>query len=515
VRKRSEFICLLVLGAVIIISVLAIFESEPTVTTGKGSNLKSHFKMVVPKLMNKYKVPGVAVAFIDKGETTRVQSYGWEDIEAKKGVTEDTVFQVASNSKTLTAWGVMKLVEDGKLELDAPVEKYLTRFQLPDSKFDHNQVTIRRILSHTAGLSVRGYPGYHPGDRLPGLEDSLSGKYSELTKVKVVFKPGIKYKYSGGGYTLLQLVIEEVTGKPFSRYMEDEILRPLGMENSSFEWRTDLQVKTAKAYDVLGFPLPNYLFTEKAAAGLYTTAPDFARFVAANLDNPKEDSLRSNLIGKSTLSLMCTPVKKDYGLGYIVKRLPNGRRLIYHGGSNRGWRSQFTLLPELDKGLVILTNSENGYKLHRDLVSLWTKWETGFYPQYHLIDVTLRILIKALALMTILYLIIRVFYVVKKLIKRKLLIGFNKQAFSRKKLMIMVKAFIPLVLSFIWWIVFYTGFLYNGWTFASFMPDGFFGLTLTVFVRSLLMFLNLIFVHDQLCFSHSISVEGVRSSCKK
>lgn len=494
-KKRTKFISILTLGAVII-SVLAIFESKPTATVGKGNDLKNRFKMVVPKLMNKYQVPGVAVAFVDRGETTLVQSYGWEDIEAKKGVTEDTVFQVASNSKTLTAWGVMKLVEDGKLDLDAPVEKYLTRFHLPDSKFDRNQVTIRRILSHTAGLSVRGYPGYHPQDRLPGLEDSLSGKYSELTKVKLIFKPGLKYKYSGGGYTLLQLVIEEVTGKPFSRYMEEEILRPLGMENSSFEWRTDLRKKTAKAYDVLGFPLPNYLFTEKAAAGLYTTAPDFARFVTANLDNPEGDSLRSHLLRKSTLSLMHTPVKKDYGLGYIIKRLPNGGRLIYHGGSNRGWRSQFALLPENGKGLVILTNSDNGYKLYRDLVSLWTKWETGSYPQYHLNDIILRILIKALALMIIIRLILKVYYIVKKLIKRKSLIVFNKQASPRKNPMIMVKAFIPLVLSFIWWVVFYTGFLYNGWTFASFMPDGFFGLTLTVISWSLLEFIHKFFIHE-------------------
>jgi hypothetical protein len=192
---------------------------------------------------------------------------------------------------------------------------------------------------------------------------------------------------------------------------------------------------------------------------------------------------------------MYTPGKKDYGLGYIIKKLPNSGRLIYHGGSNRGWRSQFALLPENGTGLVILANSENGYKLHRDLVSLWTKWETGFYPQYHLIDVTLRVLIKVLALMIILYLIIRVFYVFKKLMERKLLFGFDKQCFSINNLMIVVKAFIPLVLSFLWWIVFYTGFLYNGWTFASFMPDGFFGLTLTVIAWSLFEFINNFFIH--------------------
>jgi len=496
VRKRTKFISILTLGAVII-SVLAFFESKPTVKAGKGSDLKSQFNIIVPKLMSKFKVPGVAIAFIDKGETKWVQSYGWENIEEKKVVTDATVFQVASNSKTLTAWGIMKLVEDGKLDLDTPVEKYLTRFHLPDSKFDRNQVTIRKILSHTAGLSVRAYPGYPPGDRLPSLEDSLSGKFSKNNRVKIVFKPGVKYKYSGGGYTLLQLVIEEVTGKPFSRYMEEEILRPLGMENSSFEWRTDVQEKTAKAYDVLGFPLPNYLFTEKAAAGLYTTAPDFAKFVTANMDIPKGDLVRSNLLQKSTLSLMHTPGKKDYGLGYIIKSLPNGHRLIYHGGSNRGWRSQFALLPEIGKGLVVLTNSENGYKFHRDLVSLWTKFETGYYPYFHLIDVTLRVLIKTLTVIIVFFLVINISLSVKKIMKHKQLITImNKQRSSGNNPMIVVKVIIPLFSSFLWWIAFYTGLLYNGWTFASFMPDGFFRLTLAVFAWSLFEFFKEIFVPE-------------------
>ena len=138
---------------------------------------------------------------------------------AGRPVDGDTVFQAASISKTLTAWGVMRLVEQGALELDAPVGRYLTRWQLPPSPYNHDGVTIRRLLSHTAGLSLHGYPGIAPEQPLPTLEESLSGGHPGAEDVRVVSEPGTTYAYSGGGYTLLQLVVEEVTGeKDFERF---------------------------------------------------------------------------------------------------------------------------------------------------------------------------------------------------------------------------------------------------------------------------------------------------------
>ena len=159
-------------------------------------------------------------------------------------VTPDTVFQVGSISKPVTAWGVMRLVQQGKLDLDAPVDRYLTRWHLPPSPFDADGVTIRRLLSHSAGLNSQDYSPIATRP-LPSLEQSLSGESGGVNArrgsddVRITMAPGQQHSYSNGGYTLLQLAIEEVTGEPFARYMQREVLDPLGMTHSSFTWRAD------------------------------------------------------------------------------------------------------------------------------------------------------------------------------------------------------------------------------------------------------------------------------------
>ena len=150
-------------------------------------------------------------------------------------MSDDTLFQAGSISKSLTAWGILHLVDEGRLLLDDPVGKYLTKWKLSNSEFNNNEVTIRRLLSHTAGLSPhKGYLGVAPGKHLDSIEESLSGKGWLNEPVEVTNKPGSETIYSGGGYTILQLVIEEVTGIPFDRYMEEQIMKPLGMKSSSF-----------------------------------------------------------------------------------------------------------------------------------------------------------------------------------------------------------------------------------------------------------------------------------------
>ena len=272
------------------------------------------------------------------------------------------------------------------------------------SRFNNNNVTLRRILSHTAGLSPSSYAGYPPGQKLPTLEQSLSGEVKGTGGVHLTREPGLKYKYSGGGYALAQLIIEEVTGKSFAEYMEEAVLKPLGMKDSSFELNQRLQVNLSKAYGTLGGNLPNYLFTEQAAAGLYTNVSDFSRFIEDNLAVLNKNSEEKGVLNSESLALMLNPIEEDYGLGYIIKELPDGTRLVYHGGTNRGWRSQFAFLPERGEGLVVLTNSENGENLHRDLVSLWTKWETGYYPDYRTKIILLRVLVRTAALIAFLLL---------------------------------------------------------------------------------------------------------------
>lgn len=469
-------------------AVIAFMERLPSMERGHVMNLKTQLDFIVPKLMEKHAVPGVAVGFVYKGTVAWTQGYGWADWEKRIPVTGGTVFQVASNSKTVAAWGVMKLVEKGLLDLDIPVGTYLTRWHLPKGKGkrDPNEVTIRKILNHTAGLSPGAYPGYPPGKPLPSLEDSLSGKVKGIKELRVIDEPGLKHRYTGGGYTLLQLAIEEVTQKSFARYMEEEVLIPLGMTHSSYEWNPQAEQEMATGYGYLGEPLPGYIYTEQAAAGLYTTAADLSRFVAANMDASNGESAGRNLLSETTLELMHTPGDEDYGLGYFIKKLPNGQRLIYHGGTNRGWRAQFALLPEAGDGLVVLTNSEHGKELHRDLVSLWTWWETGFYADYHRGVLLARIMTKTLAWTLLVLLGIYIWQMVAGIIR-----GETVWALGQKKKLslgkVWIRSLLPLIFTALWIFVFFTGAVYNGWTLASHMPSGFSWITVIIGVWGIIL----------------------------
>ena len=174
----------------------------------------------IPQLLEEFLVPGAAIAIIDDGKIILEKGYGYADIENKVKVDTRTGFNIGSISKTIAAWGVMKLVEEGKLDLDAPAEKYLTRWHLPESGFDSDGVTIRRMLSHTAGLSLHGYPGWWPSDRLSTIEESLDGRNNGPGRVEIIMEPGTQYRYSGGGFTIMQLIVEEVTGEKFEDYMQ-------------------------------------------------------------------------------------------------------------------------------------------------------------------------------------------------------------------------------------------------------------------------------------------------------
>ena len=150
----------------------------------------------IPQLLNDFIVPGTAIAIIENGQIILQKGYGYSNMDKESKVTSTTGFNIGSISKTIAAWGVMKLVQKGKIDLDSPAEKYLTRWHLPNSEFDSDKVTIRRLLSHTAGLSLHGYPGWSPTDDLPTIEESLNGKNNGPGRVEMIMEPGTKWKYS-------------------------------------------------------------------------------------------------------------------------------------------------------------------------------------------------------------------------------------------------------------------------------------------------------------------------------
>ncbi|WP_334162517.1 serine hydrolase domain-containing protein [Phenylobacterium sp.] len=299
----------------------------------------------------------------------------------------DTLFQVASLSKWVTAWGVMRLVEAGKLDLDAPVSTYLTRWSLPASDFDNGKVTVRRLLSHTAGLTDGlGYGGFPPGRPVQTIEQSLTRAADASPGhdgiVRVGAEPGSRFEYSGGGYTLLQLVIEEVSGRPFDAYMKQDVFRPLGMTRSTFDIDTAPPGNVAASYDAHGRPATLYRFTGLAAASLYTSAADMTRFLQAHLPGPNGEPPGWGVLKPETLEAMRRPEARQmgadiWGLGTMLYAPNNaGGFIIGHDGNNEPEINTAARIdPNTGDGIVVL---ETGAPLLATrLGGEWIFWRTG------------------------------------------------------------------------------------------------------------------------------------------
>ena len=298
----------------------------------------------------------------------------------------DTLFQVASLSKWVSAWGVLSLVEQGKLSLDQPVSKYLSRWQLPESQFDNQGVTVRKLLSHTAGLTDGlGYGGFLPGEEPQPLEASLS-KASDASpgkdgRVMVGTEPGSSFAYSGGGYTLLQLLVEEVSGQSFNEYMKQNVFKPLGMDRTSYILDTSSEGNIAILYDEEGQPATHYKFTALAASSLYTSANDMARFIQAHFPAGSMNA-GWNVLTPETLTLMRTPHASElgadiWGLGTILYASNNeGDFIAGHDGSNEpAINTTARYNPATGDGIIIL---ETGNKLlATEVAGEWVYWQTG------------------------------------------------------------------------------------------------------------------------------------------
>ncbi|WP_051822442.1 serine hydrolase domain-containing protein [Desulfonatronum thiodismutans] len=344
------------------------------------------------RLMDKWQVHGTSVALVEDGKVVWEEGYGWADMEAWLPALPDTVFQAASISKAVSAVLVLRLVQDGLLDLDEPVSRYVTRWRLPESEFDLDGVTLRRILSHTAGLSVPGYMGFLPDQPVQALEASLtSASDGGDSGVAVILPPGEQWAYSGGGYTLMELLVEEVTGRPFAQLARDLILNPLGMESSSFGDDPRLHGHKAWSYTADNAAVPERRFTALAAAGLWSTAGDLGRFAAGLTASGPEEGEGGPSLGleRSLLRDMLSPQPgaksglvfsgSRWGLGLGLLELPEGQGLLaFHPGDNLpAWHSLLAFLPghEPDgsqvRGLAVLTNGEHGDELVLDVVCLW------------------------------------------------------------------------------------------------------------------------------------------------
>lgn len=313
--------------------------------------------------MAHYRVPGVSVAVIENFEVAWAKGYGVADAGVGTPVSEDTLFQAASISKPVTAAAAMRLVDRGQLTLSTNANSVLRTWKIPENEFTREQsVTFAHLLSHSAGTTVHGFPGYAAHDPLPSLVQILDGKAPANTAPVVVDKtPGEAFRYSGGGTTIVQQALQDLSGLEFAPFMRDVVLEPAGMARSTFEQPLPVErVPEAAAGHLLsGQPLPGkrHTYPEQAAAGLWTTSGDLARFATSIQHSARDD--RGALLSRASAARMLTQVAAPVGIGFFVDRPKPG--YFGHGGSNEGFTCLLLAHKQDGYGAVVMTNANAEY----------------------------------------------------------------------------------------------------------------------------------------------------------
>lgn len=313
--------------------------------------------------MARLKVPGLSIAVIHDGKIAWARGYGVTRIGGA-AVTPATLFQAASLSKPVTAVAALRMVQDGVLDLDQPANTYLTSWKLP-GEGGGDTVTLRQLLSHTAGVTVGGFPGYAPGAPLPTLTQVLDGVAPAVTRpVRVDTTPGSAWRYSGGGYTVVQQLMIDAGKQPFDKLVAQRVLQPLGMKNSSFTQPATAAIlaRAALPHDGDGNPYPGgpFIYPELAAAGLWTTPSDLATFLIA------VQTYTAGLTPATTRTML-QPIKNEYGLGFGV--VGTGPATVFiHGGHNQGYENTMMAYTGRGDGVVVMTNSDKGGELAGALV---------------------------------------------------------------------------------------------------------------------------------------------------
>jgi CubicO group peptidase (beta-lactamase class C family) len=326
-----------------------------------------------------YHTPGVSIAAINDFEVEWARGFGVCDARFKNKVAPHTLFQAGSVSKPVFALGVMRLVQEGRLDLDEDVQHYLSSWRVPANDGWQPKITLRQLLSHTAGLTVGGFPGYQVSDSLPTTAQVLSGESPANTpKVEVNSLPGLQFRYSGGGTTVAQQVVIDLLKKPFPQIMRELVLEPLGLTHSTYEqplpksWAK----KAATAHPWKGTPLKGrfHIYPEMAAAGLWTTAGDLAK-VGVELLKVLHDRKAPALLTKETTETMLRSQLENQkvsegeraGLGFFCNGQDDGF-YFEHAGWDEGFVALMRLYKNLGQGAVVMLNSNEGYPLMEEIM---------------------------------------------------------------------------------------------------------------------------------------------------
>lgn len=326
-------------------------------------------RMNIEARMKHHKVPGLSVAVVEDGAIKWAKAYGKANTETGTVVEVNTLFQAGSISKPVAALAALKLVQDGKMDLDEDINVYLKDWQIPESKFTKEEkVTLRRLLTHTAGMTVHGFPGYTQKDTFPSIIKVLNGA-GNTSAIFVDTLPGSIWRYSGGGYTVMEKAVEDVSGLPLEDYLAEYILPEFGMNNSTYEQPLpeSRHAQASAAYDSDGKLIEGlwHNYPEQAAAGLWTTPTDLAHYIITVqeiLAGKKE-----GVLSKETLEKMLTKHKNNWGLGPSL--MWEGDSLVFrHGGKNAGFTNEMIAFAHRGKAVIVMTSADNGGRLMGEII---------------------------------------------------------------------------------------------------------------------------------------------------
>ena len=315
-------------------------------------------------------VPGISIAVIHHGQIEWAQGFGVMKIGGP-AVTADTLFQAGSISKPVAALAALKLVQEGKLNLDKDVNTELKSWKLPyGPEAKGKVVTLRELLTHTGGTTVHGFPGYAMGEPVPTLVQVLNGeKPANTPAIRVETEPGTKWNYSGGGITIMQLMMIEASGEAFPKLLHDTVLAPIGMTHSTYQQPLpeDWRAMAATPYEHDGQAVVGgaHTYPEMAAAGLWTTPTDLAKY-----EIEVERSLvgeANHVLSKEMTVQMLTPGMGDWGLGVQIGGSKTDPYFT-HGGVNEGFESLFTAYEKGGEGAVVMTNVQGGEELCQEVM---------------------------------------------------------------------------------------------------------------------------------------------------
>lgn len=344
--------------------------------------------LTLRELMQRFRVPGVSIAVITDFKIHWTKTYGVADVETGRPVDDHTLFQAASISKPVTAMAALRLVEDGRLSLDRDINVVLKSWRVPDSDLTRARpVTPRSLFSHTSGADDGfGFPGYDPSAPRPTVVQVLEGKQpSNVGPVLFARLPYQAFKYSGGGITIMQLALTDLTGRPFADLMQEMVLGPLGMTRSSYQQPLpdQLAARAARAHNSQGRGMGPawHVYPEQAAAGLWTTPEDLARFVIEVQTAVRGPAGR--VLSQASAKEMVSPIGVGpFGVGLSVERRGEGW-YFSHGGSNWGFRADVLAHLRKGYGVVIMTNGDAGTAVISELearVAAAYNWDSLHKP---------------------------------------------------------------------------------------------------------------------------------------